>query len=176
MLNHSFHPLRILGVLLAVTIVSTGILSGQNASSAPDVSAAGETAIPYVDKAGGGISAIAPPAVSRQLAAGESVFVNEVQINDPREFVSSVGTGVMGEVEGTAVRQALKPEQFKGITPESSVLRIIVQLGEGYCDAMAKNGVVMWWCTDGRVLYMEWDWVNLEKPPTQLVWGPNKAF
>lgn len=165
--------------LLTASIIFPFILeSATLAQGAPDpsIGTIEESAIPSTDEAGGGISAIAPPAVSRKLAAGESVVVKDVQINDPREFVSSVGTGATGALEGTAVRPALEPEQFKGITPESSVLRIVVQLGEGYCDAMAKDGVVMWWCTDGRVLFMEWDWVNLEKPPTKLVWGPNKAF
>ncbi|MDK3159915.1 hypothetical protein QPK87_25630 [Kamptonema cortianum] len=145
-------------------------------SMGASVSAADGEGIPSTDEAGGGISAVAPPAVSRKLADGKSVFVGEVQINDPREFVSEVGTGVTGAVESTAVRPALSPEQFKGITPESSVLRIVVQLGEGYVDPLAGNGVVMWWCTDGRVLYMQWDWVNLEKPPIKLVWGPNKPI
>jgi len=138
---------------------------------------AADTAIPTTNS--DGIAAIAPPSVLRDLANDGNngiAFVNGVQINDPREFVKSVGTGAMGQLDATTVRPALAPDQFKGITPQSTVLRIIVQLGEGYCDPMSGNGIVMWWCTDGRVLYMQWDWTHLNQPPTKLVWGQNKAF
>ncbi|MDX2226308.1 MAG: hypothetical protein SFY92_04320 [Verrucomicrobiae bacterium] len=126
---------------------------------------------------GGGQAEIAPPAVSRKLANQESVSVDGVTINDPRPFVRTMADGtIVGAIEGTAVRPALAPSQFEGITPDSTVLRIVVQLGPGYVDSMAGTGTVMWWRTDGKVLSMNWDWVSLEKKPRSLTWGDNNPF